>query len=294
MRLDDRLGGAQQRCAADLLGVHHPLEFTQTALDAQIAELGDDILQKDFFQHTQQRLGNALGQLEDHIADKAVTDNDIGLTVHDIARLDVAGKMDAGVCLQQLVRLAVGGGALRVLGAVVDKRDLRRFAAHDLFGVDAAHRAEGVEHLGAALDIRAAVQQQEILLGAGHRGGQRRALDPLDGAHDQAGADMQRTGGAGADKGIGLAVLQHGQALHKAGILLVAHSLDRVIVHVDILGAVDNFKRCKVDLILFCAVADGFFLAQQRKRHAVPKLRRSLACALQHTQRGVVTAHGIH
>ena len=105
---------------------------------------------------------------------------------------------------------------------------------------------------------------------------------------------MQRTGGAGADKGIGLAVLQHGQALDKAGILLVAHSLDRVIVHVDILGAVDNFKRCKVDLILFCAVADGFILAQQRKRHAVAEFHRSLTCALQHTQRGVVTAHGIH
>ena len=74
----------------------------------------------------------------------------------------------------------------------------------------------------------------------------------------------------------------------------MAHSLDRVIVHVDILGAVDDFKRCKVDLILFCAVADGFFLAQQRKRHAVPKLCRSLTCALQNTQRGVVTAHGIH
>lgn len=105
---------------------------------------------------------------------------------------------------------------------------------------------------------------------------------------------MQRTGGAGADKGIGLAVLQHGQALDKAGILLVAHSLDRVVVHVDILGAVDDFKRCKVDFVFSRAVADGFFLAQQRKRHAVPKLCRSLACALQHTQRGVVAAHCIH
>ena len=190
MRLDDRLGGTQQRRAADLLGVHHTFQLTQTALDAQIAELGNDILQKDLFQHTQQRLGNALGQLEDHIADKAVTDHDIGLTVHDIARLDVAGKMDAGVCLQHLVRLAVGRRALRVLGAVVDECDLRRFAAHDLFGVDTAHRAESIQHLGAALDIRAAVQQQEILLGAGHRGGQRRALDPLDGAHNETGADM--------------------------------------------------------------------------------------------------------
>ena len=105
---------------------------------------------------------------------------------------------------------------------------------------------------------------------------------------------MQRTGGAGGDKGIALAVFQHGQALHKAGILLVAHSLDRVIVHVDILGAIDDFKRCKVDFILFCAVADGFFLTQQHQLHAVAELRRGLAHALQNAQRGVVAAHGIH
>ena len=202
--------------------------------------------------------------------------------------------MDTGVRFQQLVRLAVGGGALGVLSAVVDQCDLRRFAAHDLFRVDAAHRAESIQHLGAALDIRAAVQQQEILLCAGHRGGQCRALDALDGAHDEAGADVQRTGGTGGDKGIALSVFQHGQALHKAGILLVAHSLDRVVVHIDILGAVDDFKRCKVDFIFCRAVADGFFLAQQRESHAVAELCSRLACTLQYTQWGVVTAHGIH
>ena len=294
MRLDDRLRGAQQRCAADLLGVHHTFQLAQTALDAQIAELGDQILQEDFFQHPQQRFGDALGQFQHDVADKAVADDDVHITVHDVARLDVARKVDAGVCLQQLVGLAVGRRALRVLRAVVDKRDLRRFAAHDLLGVDAAHRAEGVQHFGAALDVRTAVQQQEILLGAGHRGGQRRALDTLDRAHDETGADVQRTGGAGTDKGIGLAVLQHGQTLHKAGILFVAHSLDRVIVHVDGLGAVEDLKRCKVDFILFCAVADGFFLTQQHQLHAVAELRRGLAHALQNAQRGVVAAHGIH
>ena len=105
---------------------------------------------------------------------------------------------------------------------------------------------------------------------------------------------MQRTGGAGTDKGIGLAVLQHGQTLHKAGILFVAHGLDRVIVHVDGLGAVEDLKRCKVDFILFCAVADGFFLTQQHQLHAVAELRRGLAHALQNAQRSVVAAHGIH
>ena len=145
MRLDDRLRGAQQRRTADLLGVHHPLQLTQPTLDAQIAELRDEVLQKDFFQHPQQRLGDALGQFQHNVADKAIADDDVDLAVHDVARLNVARKVDAGVRLQQLVRLAVGGGALRVLGAVVDQRDLRLGASHDLLGVDAAHRAEGAQ-----------------------------------------------------------------------------------------------------------------------------------------------------
>ena len=294
MGLDDRLRGAQQRCAADLLGIHHAFQLAQTALDAQIAELGDQVLQEDFFQHPQQRLGDALGQFQHNVADKAVADDNVHVTVHDVARLDVARKVDAGVGLQQLVGLAVGRRALRVLRAVVDKRDLRLGAAHDLLGVDAAHRAEGVQHFGAALDVRTAVQQQEVLLRAGHRGGQCRALDALDRAHDEAGAHVQRAGGAGGDKGVGPAVFQHGQALDKARVRLVAHGLDGVVVHVDGLGAVEDLKRCKVDLILRRTVADGFFLAQQHQLHAVTELRRGLACALQNAQRGVVAAHGIH
>ena len=92
------------------------------------------------------------------------------------------------------MRFAVERGSFVLLGAVVDEGDSRVGAAHDLFGIDAAHCAKGVEHIGPALGVGAAVQQQEILLDAGHLGGQGRALDALEGAHDQAGGDVQRAG----------------------------------------------------------------------------------------------------
>ena len=104
---------------------------------------------------------------------------------------------------------AVHRGALGVLGAVVHQRDGGVLAAHDLIHVHAAHGAKGIQHLGTAFGVCAAVQQQKRLLFARHAGSQRRALDPLDGAHDQTGAHMQRAGGTGGNKGIRLAVFQH-------------------------------------------------------------------------------------
>ena len=293
MRFDDGLGRAQQRRAADFLGVHHALELAQAAFDAEVAQLGDEVFEEHALEHAQQRFGDALGQFEHDVAHKAVADDDVDVAVHDVARLDVAGKPDAGVGFEQLVRFAVDGGAFGILGPVVDEGDLGLRAAHDLLGIDAAHGAEGVEHLGPALGVGAAVQQQEILFGAGHRGGQRRALDALERAHDEAGAHVQRAGGPGADKGVALAVFEHRQPLDKAGIRLVARGLDGVVVHVDDLGTGHDGKRRQVDVVLRRAVLEGCLVAQQHQVHALAKFGRGLRRALQYAQRRVVAAHGI-
>ena len=52
----------------------------------------------------------------------------------------------------------------------------------------------------------------------------------------------------------------------------MAHRLDGVIVHVDILGAVQDGERGQVDFVLGGAVLDGRFLAQQHQLHAIAKL----------------------
>ena len=293
MGLDDGFGRAQQRRAAHFLGVQHPLELLQAAFDAQVAEFGDEVLEEHFLEQREQGLGHALGEFEHHVAHEPVADHHVGFAVHDVAGLDVARKVDAGVRLEQLVGFPVDGGALGVLGAVVDERHPGLRAAHDLLGIDAAHGAEGVEHLGPAFGVGAAVQQQEVLLGSRHRGGQGRALDAFEGAHDQAGGHVQRAGGPGRNEGVALAVLEHGQALDHAGIGLVAGRLDGVVVHVDDLGAGDDLKRGKVDLVCGRTVPQGLLVPQQRQGHAVAEFGRSLGRALQNTQRRVVAAHGV-
>ena len=180
-----------------------------------------------------------------------------------------------------------------VLGAVVHQRHAGIGAAHDLFGIDAAHGAESVEHIGAAFSVGAAVQQQIMLLDAGHGGSQGGALDPLDGAHDKAGGHMQRAGGTGGDEGVALAVFQHGQALHQAGVGLVAGGLDGVVLHGDHLGAGDDLKRRKVDVQLGSRLADDLFLAQQTDGHALAEFLHGIGSALQHGVGGVVAAHHI-
>ena len=75
--LDDRLCRAQQRCAADLLRVHHVLQIAQPAFYAKVAQLGHNALHKDVFQHAQQSTRHTLGQLQHHIAHKAVADDNV-------------------------------------------------------------------------------------------------------------------------------------------------------------------------------------------------------------------------
>ena len=267
------------------------LQIAQPAFYAKVAQLGHNALHKDVFQHAQQSTCHTLGQLQHHIAHKAVADDNVHLTSHNITRLNVAHKADGRVCFQQAVGFAVHRGALGVLGAVVHQRDGGVLAAHDLIHVHAAHGAKGIQHLGTAFGVCAAVQQQKRLLFARHAGSQRRALDPLDGAHDQTGAHMQRAGGTGRNKGIRLTVFQHRQAFDQAGIRFVAHGLDRVIVHIHILGAVNQLKGGQVHAKLLGSGLDLGFITQQGQGHAVTKLFYRVGCTLYGRFRGVIAAH---
>lgn len=74
----------------------------------------------------------------------------------------------------------------------------------------------------------------------------------------------------------------------------MAGGLDGVIVHIHHFGTGNDLEGGKVDLVLGGTVLDGLFIAQQRQRHAVAEFGRSLGRALEHTQRGVVAAHGVN
>ena len=292
MGLDDRLPCTQEGCAAVLLAVHLVLEVGHAALEQQIGHLAAKVPEEHLLEHPQQHFGHALGQLEDDVAGEAVTDHDVHLTIRHVARLDVAHETDAGGGLEQLVGLPEHRSALRLLCAVVRQRHAGRGAALDPVHVAAAHDGEGRQHFGAALDVRAAVQQQVGLLFGGHHGGQRRALDALQGADDEAGAHMQCAGAAGGDKGVAPALLEQVQAHDDGGILLAADGTGRLIAHLDGLGAVHQLDAVQRDVVLCGGLADQLLIAHADERDAI--LLDSCGCAFQHSQRGVVAAHHVH
>ena len=292
MGLDDRLPCAQEGCAAVFLAVHLVLQVCHAALEQQVSQLAAEVCEEHLLQHAQQHFCHALGQLEDHIAGEAVAHHHVHFAIGHIAGFNIAYKADAGGGLEQLVCFLEHGGALALLRTVVGERHAGAAAAFHLIHIAAAHHGKSCQHLGAALHISTAVQQQIGLLFSGHHGSQSRTLDALEGAHDQACAHMQRAGAAGRNKGVALAVLQHVQAHHDGGVLLLADGTGRLIAHVDDLGAVHQLDAVQRDAVFLCGLAHQRFVAHADDGDAV--LLHGLCGTLQHRQRGVVAAHHVH
>ena len=200
--------------------------------------------------------------------------------------------MDARGGLEQLVCVPQHGGTLALLGTVVRQRHGGVCTALYLVYIAAAHDGKRRQHFGAALHVGTTVQQQISLLLCGHHGSQCRALDAPQGAHDEACAHMQRTGAAGRDKGVALALFEHVQAHHNGGILFLTDGAGGLIAHLDGLGAVHQFDAVQRDVVLGGGLAHQRLVAHTDQLHAV--LLDGLCSAFQNSQRGVVAAHHVH
>ena len=292
MCLDDRLLCAKEGCTAVLLAVHLVLQVGNAALEQQVSQLAAKVCKEHLLEHTQQHLCHALGQLEDDIAGKAIADHHVHLAVGHITRLDIAHKADARGSLEQLVGVPQHGSALALLGTVVGQCYAGVFAAFYFVHIAAAHDRKSGQHLRAALHVGTAVQQQISLLLCGHHGSQCRALDAPQSAHDEACANVQRTGAAGRDKGIALALLEHIQTHHDGGILLLTDGAGGLVAHLDGLGAVHQFDAVQWNIMLGGGLAHQRLVAHTDQLHAV--LLDGLCSAFQNSQRGVVAAHHVH
>ena len=121
----------------------------------------------------------ALGELEHHVADEAVGHADVGDVVEDVAALDVTDEVQRRPFEQarRFDRLRV---ALDALLANRDDPDLRMLDAEHGARVRRAHEAELREPLGAAIDVRTAIEDDDrSVLGRIHDR-DRRPRDPLD------------------------------------------------------------------------------------------------------------------
>ncbi len=149
-------------------------------------------------------LHQPLAHLQRDVPREAVADDDVGRAGVDVARLDVAGEVEAAR-LQEAVGLA---GQLVALGLFLADREqphARPVDAERQAGVDGTHRRELHEVPGPAAGIRAHVEQHRRAVPGRNRGRQRRPLDAGDHAERRVGRHDGGAGVPGAEQRRGIA-----------------------------------------------------------------------------------------
>src|SRR5579885_3916485 len=154
---------AQQGHAAVLRVVQALDQFAQAGAHDGPGQLARQIASDLRLNQIDQRLRQALAQLEDHIAHEAVADDDIRASRRNIAALDVADKIQAQsrrALLQQLMCKLNLLVALALLLAVRQQADAWRTDVEELLHIDRAHNSELLEIFGFAVRIRAHIDDQ--------------------------------------------------------------------------------------------------------------------------------------
>ena len=129
---DDGSGHAQERRAAVDLRIHVLLKGLERGDQGDGGELIPDARLDDTLEPAAHRVGRALGGLEDDIADEAIADDDVGLTLKDIVPFDIALEADArGVGAQEGEGVLGELVALAIFGADAHQADGGLFAAED-------------------------------------------------------------------------------------------------------------------------------------------------------------------
>ncbi len=178
------------------------------------------------------------------------------------------------------------------LDADVEQPDLRVFDAHDLVHVDGAHDRESVQGVRRDFGVRAAVDEHEVALVAGHDGGDGGTAHALEALHDKDSADDQCSGGPGGHQCIASA-LREGSAGHTEGaVLVLLQQRAGVLLHGDEALGILDVHAGEVDVILFCAGAD--LLLVSAKQNVTTELVLRGRRTLQDLQGRIVAAKRIN
>ena len=291
MGLDDGLGDAEQRRAADLVDVHHVLESLEVALEHERRQLVLGAGEEHALELAHQELYHALAALEHDVARESVRHDDVHVPAQCGGALDVADEVYAalvGDALERRPGLLLQLRALGLLRAVIEQADPRVRAAEDVLGVEAAHEGELQQVLAGALRVRAAVYEHDAPAAVGDDRPERRAADAADALYGERGAREQRSGAAGGDHGVAPALLEQVQRHGHGGVLLPPRRRARVVLHRDDLAGVDYLYAALAAEVTLDVLAP----ADQRNVHA------QLALCTDRTRYGrlrrIVAAHGVN
>ena len=257
----------------------------------QHGERRDRSLLEVLAQGAEDEAGDALEELDHHVADEPVAHDDIGAVLDQVVRLDVANEME--VERRQLgVGLAGQLVALLNLLADVEEADPRVRHVEDVLGEDRAHRSELDQVLRIRVDVGAHVEQHHRTGGGHHVGRQGRSVDALDAAETEDGGGHGRPRRAGADDGVGRTVTHEVGGDHDRRSPLRADGGGRVIPHLDDLGGVDELDVGRDAL----AVRGGLALQARDVTHEAD-LVGAVECVLDGAAndlaRGVVATHRV-
>ena len=207
MGFEDQTPQAQQRTAAVTAVVDPVLEALEHRHGDQRGQLGQRRAGEFLLDELAHHAGQAFAGLEQHIADKAIADHQVGGALEDVVTFDVAVEVDLASrrrAAQQLAGLLDHLAALGRLFADVEQADAGLFGAVECTDQRTAHHRKLQQVLGRAVDVGTEVEHLgEAAQHVGQQRGNGRAVDAVEGLQHITGERHQRTGVAGRDADIG-------------------------------------------------------------------------------------------
>ena len=211
MRLNDGLGNAEQRRAADLARIKERLERVHILFEHGSRELIGGVFIENAFETLHKHHGCALNALEQHVSGETVTHKDIHVSGENVARFHVADKVKPPSLvsfLQKSIGLLLKLRSLRLLRADVQKTDAGIFAPEKIVRVELAHIGKLQQILRRAFHIRAAVDQKRTFAAVRDHRAKAGTADAADAAHRERSAAQKSAGASGGNDGVTLAAVK--------------------------------------------------------------------------------------
>ena len=233
----------QHRNAAVLGVVEAFLEQFQGPPNQDRADDRGQVARQGFFQQSAESFHQPFADLQGHITDEPVADDDIHAAVIEITALDVSDKVDVER-LKQLVSLAGELVSLDILCPVREQPDARPFASQDDAVKNLAHDGELFQVLGLRVHAGADIQHDR---GPPVRGGedsrQRGPVHTFQPSPQELYGNTHRTGVSGADQPVGLSIPHQLGPDSNGGVPFASKSARAGVLHGDDLARVDDPYR---------------------------------------------------
>jgi len=229
---------SEQRRSAVLRVIETLLEICERVARKQEAELARDSGLQRFLENGADGLDETFADLERDVANKAVTDDDIGASVVEVAAFDVAEKIDRQSFdeLEGITGKVIAFGLFLTDGQKTDARigGGGKASAEDGAEINFSHDGELLEVVGLAIDVGANIKHDGCGVGGGGEdGGQGGAVHSGQNAEDELCGDHCGAGVSGGDEARGGAVFYETETDTHGGVTLMLDGLRGFFIHAD-------------------------------------------------------------